>query len=363
MEANTEMPGTESATRTQVTHTVTTGDGRSFGCHGSDTLLRAALRAGVAATYECNSGGCGTCKYTLSSGEVIQLDPDAPGLSARDKRKGKMLGCQSIPLSDCEISLVAGESWYPEQTPPRIRDAEVSEVRHLTHDLREVTLISDGPADFLAGQFAMLCVPGAPAHQGSSHLARPLERAYSMSNLPNSEGMWQFQIKRVPDGAISPLVVDQLSVGDHVTIDGPYGHAYLKDSPRDVLVVAGGSGLAPMVSVARGLAARADAGERRLSFFYGGRRPIDLCAGQFIDELTSKLGSVELIEAISTDDAPGWTGLRGHVHELISPESVQGLADREIYVAGPPLMTDAVVRKLALDLEISTDHIHYDRFF
>lgn len=357
------MSSPEGAVRTQVTHTVTTDDGRSFDCHGGDTLLRAALRAGVAATYECNSGGCGTCKYTLSSGEVIQLDPDAPGLSARDKRKGKMLGCQSIPLSDCEISLVAGESWYAEQTPPRVQDSEVTEVRHLTHDLREVTLTADGPANFLAGQFAMLGVPGAPAHQGSSQLARPLERAYSMSNLPNSEGVWQFQIKRVPNGAISPLVVDQLAVGDRVIIDGPYGHAHLKDSPRDVLLVAGGSGLAPMVSVARGLAERADASERRLSFFYGGRRPIDMCAGQFVNELSSKLSSVELIEAISGDEDPTWDGLRGYVHELISPESVANLLDREIYVAGPPPMTDAVVRRLALDLGISTDRIHYDRFF
>ncbi|MDR2279429.1 MAG: 2Fe-2S iron-sulfur cluster binding domain-containing protein, partial [Gordonia sp. (in: high G+C Gram-positive bacteria)] len=254
------MTGPEGGATTLSTHDVTTDDGRMFVCRDDDTLLRAALRAGVAATYECNSGGCGTCKFTLTVGEVHQLDPDAGGLSPRDKRKGKRLACQSIPLTDCKVSLQSGEAWFEKQSTPGLRVGTVAEVRHLTHDLREVTLTASGPADFLPGQFAMLSVAGAPIHHGSREGApRTLERAYSMSNLPNHEGRWQFQIKRVPGGAVSPLVVDDLKVGDEVVIDGPYGHAYLKDTGRDILVVAGGSGLAPMVSVVRGLAERADA--------------------------------------------------------------------------------------------------------
>ena len=362
------MTSLDGAARTQVGHRVTTDDGRSFDCPTGDTLLRAALRAGVPATYECNSGGCGTCKYTLRAGSVHQLDPDAPGLTPRDKRKGKMLGCQSIPLSDCQVSLVAGDDWYAEQTLPRRRSARVTQVRYLTHDLREVTLSADGPADFLPGQFAMLSTDAAPIHDGSPENGpRRLERAYSMSNLPNPEGIWQFAIKRVPDGAVSPIFVDQLSPGDEVTIDGPYGHAHLRSTERDVVVVAGGSGLAPMVSVARGLAARPDAGRRRLDFFYGGRGIDDMCASEFVDEVTDALHSIALIEAVSTptaaDTDDGWTGPRGFIHELINFDSLPDLADREIYVAGPPPMTDAVVRALVLELGISTDNIHYDRFF
>ncbi|NMO04111.1 2Fe-2S iron-sulfur cluster binding domain-containing protein [Gordonia sp. TBRC 11910] len=361
------MTSLDGAALTRVGHRVTTDDGRSFDCPTGDTLLRAALRAGVAATYECNSGGCGTCKYTLSSGSVHQLDPDAPGLTPRDKRKGKMLGCQSIPLTDCEVSLVAGEAWYDGHTPPRHLRAQVTDVASLTHDLREVTLRTDGPADFLPGQFAMLSADAVPVHHGSPGDApRRLERAYSMSNLPNPQGVWQFQIKRVPNGAVSPIFVDRLAPGDTVTIDGPYGHAHLRSTERDVVVVAGGSGLAPMVSVARGLAARPDAARRRLDFFYGGRGAQDMCAGAFVEEVSAALHSATLVEAVSTpadaaDD--GWTGPRGYIHELIGFDSLPDLADREIYVAGPPPMTDAVVRMLVLDLGISTDNIHYDKFF
>ncbi|GEE03674.1 oxidoreductase [Gordonia spumicola] len=359
------MTGPEAGAATLPTHAISTGDGRSFECGSTDTLLRAALRAGVAATYECNSGGCGTCKFTLTSGEMHQLDPDAAGLTPRDKRKGKMLACQSVPLTDCEVALQAGDAWFADQSTPGVRSGRVTRVRHLTHDLREMTLTAPGAAEFLPGQFAMLTVPGAPIHRGSPDGApRGLERAYSMSNLPNDDGQWQFQIKRVPGGAVSGIVVDDLDIGDEVLIDGPYGHAHLKDSGRDIVVVAGGSGLAPMVSVVRGLAERADAVDRRIDFYYGGRTPVDMCAIEFVDEVRDRVARVELVEAVSMDDADdGWTGPRGFIHALIDHDTVDGLADRDIYIAGPPMMTDAVVRKLVLELGVSTDNIHYDRFF
>ncbi|MCC3314946.1 2Fe-2S iron-sulfur cluster-binding protein [Nocardia africana] len=340
--------------------TVTTTDGASFGCAEGDTLLRAALRGGVPAAYECNSGGCGSCKFVLRDGEVDQLDPDAPGLSDRDRRKGKMLACQSVPRTDCTVALTCAPAWPPGHPRPNRFSATVVALRELTHDMVELTLESAGAAEFLPGQYAMVSIDGVTEHGLPT---RPAERAYSMSNLPNPGGVWQFQIKRVPGGTISPYVTEQLGVGDQVRLDGPFGHAHLRRSERDVVCIAGGSGLAPMVSVARGLAARADAGARRLHFFYGGRGAADMCAREFVDEVTPSLLNAFLSEAISGEPDGDWTGARGYVHELLAAYDLPDLADHDIYVAGPPVMTDAVVRFLVLERQVPAERVHFDRFF
>ena len=338
--------------------TVSVAEGPSFQCDEGDTLLRAALRAGVPASYECNSGGCGSCKLLVLDGTVAQLMDQPPGLSKRDIKKGKLLACQSVPSTDCTISwnLASGEIVPP---LPRRNAAIVSALRKLTHDMREVTLRSEEPADFLPGQYAMLGLPGSESNSGP---VRP-DRAYSMSNLANDDGIWQFQVKRVPGGTISTQIVDGLAVGDRVELDGPFGLAHLQPGDRDVVCIAGGSGLAPMVSIARGLASQSDAGSRRLDFFYGGRSKVDLCASQFVDEISPSLKHTTLTEAISDESCPGWTGATGFIHDVVAAANLPDLHDRDIYVAGPPVMTDAVMRMLVLDLQIPVEQVHFDRFF
>ncbi|RYF53637.1 MAG: hypothetical protein EOO27_25690 [Comamonadaceae bacterium] len=137
----------------------------------------------------------------------------------------------------------------------------------------------------------------------------------------------------------------------------------MQPTERDIVCIAGGSGLAPMVSVARGLATRADAGSRRLHFFYGGRREEDMCAREFVEEVSALLHQATLSEAISEEPGEGWTGARGFVHDLIADTELPDLADRDIYVAGPPVMTDAVVRLLVLERQVPAERVHFDRFF
>lgn len=340
---------------------IRTTDGRSFPCARGDTVLRAALRAGLPAAYECNSGGCGSCKFVLEAGAASDVQADPPGLTPRDRRKGRRLACQAVPSVDCTVALTVAVGAEIRHRPAR-RVGTVTATRVLTHDMRELTIRTPGPADFLPGQFAMLALPGP---LGAVAPVAPVgrDRAYSMSNLPNAEGLWQFHVKRVPGGAYSPRLVDEVEPGSAVEIDGPYGHAYLRPVARDVLCLAGGSGLAPMVSVARGLAARADAAERRLDFFYGGRTEIDRCAAEFVTELSPPLKEVTFTEALSGETGADWSGPRGLLHDVLATRAPVDLTDREIYLAGPPVMTDAVVRHLVLERGLPVDHIHFDRFF
>lgn len=344
---------------------VITSDTCEFTCAEGDTVLRAALRAGVAATYECNSGGCGSCAFTPMSGSFQQVQDDPPGLTARDRRRGRLLSCQSVPVTDCEVQLrldpASPEASGPVGPRPEVREGVVVERRELTHDITELTVMTDGPAEFLPGQYAMVGV-------GCSDTGDPLEqlrlqRGYSMSNVPNRAGHWQFLIKEVPGGAVSGTLARSVMVGNRLRLDGPYGHAYLRDSGRDVLCIAGGSGLAPMVSVARGLAQRGDSSRRSIAFFYGGRARRDLCAGEFVSDVGTRLRHASLVDVLSDVGPDSWVGPTGFVHEAVRAADLPDLHERDVYVAGPPVMVDAVVRLLAFELDVSVDRIFYDRFF
>lgn len=241
-------------------------DGSTFVHNAGDTVLRAALRAGVGMSYECNSGGCGGCKFELIEGEVDTLWAEAPGLSERDKQRGRHLACQCIPRGDITISAPCATEYAPPR-PPQRQSARLAAVRDITHDIREFRFVAAVGANFLPGQYAMLDLPGV---NGS--------RAYSLSNTANASSEWHFQIRRVPHGSGTKVLFDRLAKGDEVGLDGPYGVAYLRtDSARDLVCVAGGSGLAPMISIARGAVEAGMLGERMLYFFYGARTARDVC--------------------------------------------------------------------------------------
>lgn len=328
-------------------------DGSVFVQAAEDSILRAALRAGVGLAYECNSGGCGGCKFELLEGEIETLWPDAPGLSERDRRRGRHLACQCRARGDITIAAPSAAEYVPPQLPRR-QTAQLAMLRDITHDIREFRFVSDGTADFLPGQYAMLELPGVTG-----------SRAYSMSNTPNGQREWHFQIRRVPHGQGTHALFDRLAVGDRVGLDGPYGMAWLRTgSPRDIVCVAGGSGLAPMLSIARGAVEAGLLEQRRLHFFYGARTPRDVCGEELLAKLPGYGERIRFIPVVSLpgDDA-AWTGATGYVHDQLLPQLPERLAHYEFYFAGPPPMTTAVQELLMVGHQVPFEQIHFDRFF
>ena len=326
-----------------------------FEQQGKDSILRAALRAGIGFPYECNSGGCGSCKFELLDGEVENLWPQAPGLTERDRRKGKLLACQCVANTDLHIQVRTSPECVPPIAPKRLR-ARFTGSHALTHDLREFRFASEAAAEFLPGQYAMLAIPGVAT-----------SRAYSMSNLGNADGVWHFQIRRVAKGVATEQLFDHLQVGDPIEIDGPYGMAYLRtEVPRDIVCVAGGSGLAPMVSIARGAALAGLLDTRQLHFFYGGRTPQDICGESLLRELPGFGERIHFHPVVSLpgeDGATAWRGETGFVHELVRRTFGDTLPDYEFYFAGPPLMTQGLQEMLMLAHKVPFGQIHFDRFF
>jgi toluene monooxygenase electron transfer component len=335
-------------------HRVRVADGPEYSCDADDTLLRAGLRAGLGFPYECNAGSCGTCKVEILEGQVTSLRPDAPGLSERDRAKNRVLACQARPGGDCRIKVRLREENVPRHRPARFH-AALESWRDLTHDMREFTFATTGAPGFLPGQYALFYLPGLDA-----------PRTYSMSNVDDGSGKWQFVVRRVPGGVGTVTLFDKVPVGSDIAIDGPYGLAYLRSgSPRDLVLIAGGSGLAPVLSLARGAVADAALAGRNIHVFYGARTRRDLCGEQDLKTLPgygTRLTFTPVLSEPQADSIDPWTGATGFVHEEARRFIGERWADYEYYFAGPPPMAQAV-QQMLIEKRVPYPQVHFDSFY
>lgn len=336
------------------TDTVRLPNGDAFACAAGDTILGAGLRAGMGLPHECLSGGCGKCYFDLLEGEVEELWTDAPGLSAKARQRGRRLACQTRPLGDCAIKITPAPAYVPPIRPIR-SPGRVTGRRMIGPDMLELTIGTERPANFLAGQFCLFSLAGVAGR-----------RAYSMSNLPNAEGHWQFIIRRVPGGEGTRLIFGEFEPGTAIELDGPYGNAYLRpEIRRDIICIAGGSGLSPILSIARAAARDERLQGRHISVFYGGRGPADICAPLYWESDPMLAARTELHSAISdpaAQDAHLWTGHRGYIHEVVEMVAHERLADCEFYVCGPARMVEAV-QGLILARGVPRERLHFDSFY
>lgn len=350
MDGGTAAPVESASATAPRTHRVRlAGSELAYDCAEDDTLLRAAQRAGLGHPYECNVGACGNCRVELVDGAVEDAWPGAPGLSERDRQRGRLLACQTRPRADCTLKVRLGDRYRPPHRPVR-GAARLAARRPLTHDLWEFSFELARPLPFQPGQYALLHLPG---------VAGP--RAYSMSNLPGSDGRWDFQVRRVPGGAGSARLFE-LQPGDAVEVDGPYGMAWLRrEAPRDIVCLAGGSGLAPMLSIARGAAAEPQLAQRRLDFVYGGRTPADLCGRDEL-ALLPGFGARIRYHGFVSQPPPGFDGPTGFVHAAAQALFGERLAQCEVYFAGPPAMAQAV-QQMLLQAGVPPGQTHFDQFY
>ncbi|KMK65019.1 2Fe-2S iron-sulfur cluster binding domain-containing protein [Puniceibacterium sp. IMCC21224] len=323
-------------------------DGESFDCNPDDTILRAALRAGQGMPYSCNVGSCGNCRFELIEGEVVHLRDDAPAWSERDLKRNRWLGCQARPVGDCRVKFRVDPVAVP-PAPPIRREAELLETRKITRDITEFTFAIQGSDDFRPGQYALLSAPGIDGG-----------RAYSMANLPG-EGVWRFMIKRVPGGGATGYLFDSATPGERISIDGPYGTAWLRQGEeRDILLMAGGSGLSPMVSIARGARAAGMLDNRKLEFFYGCRATPDLFEPDNV--LTPELAKHVHFTAALSEPGEGWTGQTGFLHDVVKATTGERLAQMDIFFAGPPAMAQAI-QLMAHEAGVPQSQLFFDEFY
>ena len=336
------------ATTDAPSYRIGLSDGRSFHCRSDETILLAALKAGLNAPYECASGACGSCKCRVKSGASTMLWEAAPGLSDRDRAKSdRILACQTLPRSDMVLALRA-EGELPEPAPERWL-AAVESYAALNAMVMRIVLRIPAAVQFLPGQFYLFEIPGAG------------RRAYSTANLPNGEGRLEFLIKRKPGGVGTGFLMERLSPEASLHIEGPYGRGYLRGSSRPIVAVAGGSGLAPMLSILRGALRRPSS--ERATLYFGVNETRDLfCLDDLVELARGGQARVHLVirdkPSAATDGLPHSVGLVGDV--VITNETA--LQDKDLYVAGPWPMVDNLIARTVGAGWMPADRVFFDRF-
>jgi propane monooxygenase reductase subunit len=330
----------------------------SFECGEDETVLEAALRHGYNVVHGCREGRCTACRSFLAEGYVDLKPYSTFALSTSEEEEGFTLLCRAVPESDIVVELLDYDPEdYRLENPVIEAAGRVAAIEPLTHDISLLTLETDGDHFlFQAGQYVDLRVPGGEE-----------TRSYSMANLRGSDRL-EFIVKRYPGGVFSGLLDGKLAVGDTLSFSGPYGNCVLKHQPSEsgCLLIAGGSGMAPMLSLLREIV-ESDAPTRPVTFFYGGRALRDLFYLELIEELGSKLESFEFVPVLSQpDDADVWGGERGFIHEAVDRNlrrpSAASAAEQRIYMAGPQAMIDATVALLSQAHDVDADRIAYDTF-
>ncbi len=312
------------------------------------TVLEAALDAGIDFPFGCQSGNCGACKSRLLDGKVEMGEFYSEyALTDEERRQGLILACQAAPRSDLRVAWLELDETV--MHPQRELDCTVAELEQATHDIRVIRLKIDagGPYNFSAGQYARVTFPGQPP------------RDFSMANRPGGDVV-EFHVRAMDGGSVSHWVAQNLKVGDKVKVEGPMGLAFLREKHTGpILVAAGGSGLAPIKSIVE--AALEEHGLKQpIHLYFGVRDERDLYLVDHFEALAAKHSNLTFVPVLS--EPSGDTDRRtGFLHEAIAAD-LEDLDGWKAYLAGPPVMVDAVVGQ-ATQLGARAEDVHADPFY
>ena len=347
--------------------TVQTKSGEfEYDCEQGEILLYAGLRQGLTLPYECATGTCGTCRARVKEGEIGHEWADAPGLSYVNLEKNELLMCRSTAPGDCTLRVPANVSdgMDSEVVPgyhPDYYKGNIINVQKLTHDVASFDVALDTPMTFDAGQFVVL--DSADVTGG---------RAYSMVNYATSADTLNFVIKRKPEGKYSDWVFESNIVGHEIDVFGPLGKAtFHPEIKKTILCVAGGSGIAGMMSIIARGCEDSHFADHRGHVFFGIRTAQDVF---FMDELSSFVEAcpetLEVTVTLSDEDVPRELESHyplikfqtGFVHTVTSEQMAGKYDNIMAYVAGPPPMVDGALRMLVLEARLPGTDIRYDKF-
>jgi propane monooxygenase reductase component len=306
-----------------------------------ETILNAAFRQGIMLMHGCKEGQCSACKSFILDGEVDLDRYSTFALPDFEEAEGWTLLCRAHPYSDMEIELIN----YDEEiihggTPPRTLATTVDAVEPLTADIWHLRLTPDEPLEYKPGQYVDIEIPGGG------------HRSFSMAGT--SPDALEFMIKAYPGGRFSGLLADgSVKPGDRLDVTGPYGVFTLRpSSPRRLLFIGGGAGMAPILSLLRSL--RETGSARAATYYYGARTEADLFQ---LDELAGL--PCGFVAALS-EDSNGWKGESGLITDVVDRLEAE-VAEVDAYVCGPPPMVEAAIALLEAK-GVPEAHIYYDKF-
>jgi len=326
-----------------------------FRAQPKETLLQAALTQGIAFPHDCRAGGCGTCKCRLVKGKVKELTDKSYLLSAEELRDNYVLACQSVPQSDVEVEVELRDA--ATLAPVQQSMAHVTGIVPLTHDIVHLTVELEHALAFTPGQYCELA-----ALDGS---AAGITRRYSFANVPDANGTSrraEFFIRKVPGGCFTEWLFRDAKVGDALDLSAPFGEFALRESTAPMLCIAGGSGLAPVLSLLQG-ALQSMRRPREVTLVFGARREQDLYMLDAIETLRREWPVRFDFVPVLADEPVGssWTGRRGLIADYLAGIPGGSLSSQQAYLCGPPGMIDSCVSFLQ-DAGLPESAIFFDKF-
>jgi len=298
--------------------------------HG-ETILRAALDAGYNLPYGCRNGACGTCKGRVLEGQVDHGSASSTALSEEDKAAGLALFCCAQPLSD--ISIECRELKTKDDIPVRTLPCRIQKLERLAPDVMalHLKLPVNEKFPFLAGQYIEILLKDGK------------RRAFSLANAPHDDELLQLHVRLISGGQFTEHVFNGMKERDMLRFEGPHGGFFLReDSSKPIIMIAGGTGFAPIKSIIEH--ALHVQSQRPMILYWGARDR----AGLYLPELPQRwaheypqIKYVPVLSEPSQDDA--WAGRIGLVHQAVL-EDYADLSGHQVYACGAPAMIDAARR-------------------
>ena len=315
---------------------------RMLDVRAGENLLEVLRANQIPISYSCMAGRCGTCRCRVASGRVHVAgngDSNAP-----INRGESVLACQTTLVEDCAIEIPEVDEVVVH--PAKILKSTVLAIEDLTHDIKRLRLGLSKPLEFSPGQYANLQF--TPQHS----------RPYSMAVTQNPEEI-EFHIRVVPDGRVTSFIANDLKVGDSVRVSGPLGTAYLRrKNAAPIVCIAGGTGLAPILSILRGMA---EAGmDNPVHVYFGVRSTIDVYGEAWLGELQRRLPRLKFHVVVASGQKVN--GFRSGVVTQAVSDDWSDMRGWSAYVAGAPVMVDAA-SILLRQKGVAPERIYADAFY
>ena len=318
---------------------------RFIDANADETVADAAYRQGINIPLDCRDGACGTCKCFAEAGRYdLGQEYIEDALSEDEAAQGYVLTCQMRAESDCVVRIPASSQVC--KTEQASFQASISDLRQLSDSTIALSIKGESLSRlaFLPGQYVNLAVPGSEQ-----------TRAYSFSTL-QKDGEVSFLIRNVPGGLMSSFLTGLAKAGDSMTLAGPLGSFYLREIRRPLLLLAGGTGLAPFTAMLEKIAEQGS--EHALHLVYGVTNDFDLVELDRLEDFAARIPNFTFSACVANPESRH--PLKGYVTQHIEPRHLnQG--DVDVYLCGPPPMVEAVSQYIR-EQGITPTNFYFEKF-
>jgi benzoate/toluate 1,2-dioxygenase reductase subunit len=330
----------ETAMTFRIALTFEDGVTRFIDCRAGEKVTDAAFRNKINIPMDCRDGVCGTCKCRAEKGTYTLGDYLDDAMTPEEAAAGMVLTCQMSPTSDCVIAVPTTTAAC--KTGAQTWEATVAGVDRLSETSIRLRVTVAEPIGFLPGQYVNIAVPGA----GQT-------RAYSFASHPDATDC-AFLIRHIPGGTMSGWLTERAKPGDRVSFTGAFGAFYLRPVERPILMLAGGTGLAPILSMLETLAGTGC--DRPIRLVYAVTRDADLVETDRIAALAARLPTFGALTVVA--DAASAHPAKGYATHHLTPAVVEGA---DVYLCGPPPMVEAV-RGWFREQGVKPASFHFEKF-